>query len=495
MKSVKKHLSRNRIQSVIAILVVLVVAIAGVHLLVSSHAQSPYVAMSAASGTLAGGASLQSDITASNGNAVHFGPAVYVKGNQLVNGQGKVIRLLGVNASGTESACVQTNSPTPGWGPGNATEAAAIASWKINAVRIPLNEDCWLAGTLGVPGVTIKGKTGADAAQLYQTYIKNWVTALNDAGIIAILDLHISAPGSILSTGQYPMADESHSPDFWTSVASTFKANPGVMYDLFNEPSLGNNPDDSYSNGTSSVSPWNCWLNGCKVTVTTTSTTNPPQTTQTSWQAAGMQELVSAVRDTEAKQPILLGGLDFSGDPCGRVSKPIPTTCPEIANMPKDPGNSLIVDYHNYYNADIAPSLWTTHWADEIDPITHPSVGTGIPVVTDEFGENDCNTTFMTAYMNWADQNNQSYLAWAWLPYGAPISSSQPQTCYTPPPQTTPKTTDYSWVNWDLLQNWTGTPSNTTPQGCIYQAHLEKLATGITPTCPPESSYTINTIN
>ena len=70
-----------------------------------------------------------------------------VSGNHLVNGAGKTVRLLGVDRSGLEYACVQ------GWGfsdgPTDAASIAAMRAWRINAVRVPLNEDCWL----GINGV------------------------------------------------------------------------------------------------------------------------------------------------------------------------------------------------------------------------------------------------------------------------------------------------------------------------------------------------------
>src|SRR5215470_8869578 len=73
--------------------------------------------------------------------------AVQVSGNHLVDQNGTPVRLLGVNRSGAEYACAQ------GWGifdgPSDATSIAAIAAWHVNAVRVPLNEDCWL----GINGV------------------------------------------------------------------------------------------------------------------------------------------------------------------------------------------------------------------------------------------------------------------------------------------------------------------------------------------------------
>ena len=65
-----------------------------------------------------------------------------VEGAQLIDARGQPVRLLGVNRAGTEYACIQ------GWGlfdgPHDAASVAAIRSWGSNAVRVPLNEHCWL---------------------------------------------------------------------------------------------------------------------------------------------------------------------------------------------------------------------------------------------------------------------------------------------------------------------------------------------------------------
>jgi hypothetical protein len=64
------------------------------------------------------------------------------------------VRLLGVNRSGQEFKCIQQGSAgSLGWGifdgPTDLASVQAIASWHANAVRVPLNEDCWL----GINGV------------------------------------------------------------------------------------------------------------------------------------------------------------------------------------------------------------------------------------------------------------------------------------------------------------------------------------------------------
>jgi hypothetical protein len=441
----KRALAGNRTQSITAIIVLLAVAIAGVHLLISSHAESTYVANQADNGTLTEPANTQSCTDSTDGKCVQFGTtlAVHVKGDQIVDGQGKQIRLLGTNASDTEY-CTFTHKVAAD-APLNSAEADSIASWKMNAVRVPLNEDCWL----GINGISINGESTAASAQTYQTAIENWVTDLNNDGIIAILDLHWSASGTNLSNGGWPMANESNTPAFWTQVAKAFKSDPAVMFDLYNEPYIGN------SNAATSTSPWTCWLNGCNVTYT--GTINGVANDSVTYASAGMQQLVSTVRATGATQPIMLGSLEYSSDPCGRSNKYGSTAaCPELANLPTDPLHQLVIDYHNYPGVSSSASVLNQYWTDELSPLS----AAGIPMVTNEFGENDCSDTFMNTYMTWADKNNESYLAWAWLPKS----------------NITPACTVGSNNNYYLLSDWNGDPSTLIPQGANYKAHLAAVS-------------------
>ena len=169
--------------------------------------------------------------------------AVRVHDGRLVGRRGAEVRLLGVNRSGTQYACVE------GWGifdgPTDDAALSRIAAWGANAVRVPLNESCWL----GINGVdpTYSGET-------YRTAIHEYVDRLNAAGLRVILDLHWTAPGEALATDQQPMADRDHAPDFWRSVAQEFKHNRSVVFDLFNEPY----PDSNAS----STAAWECVRDG-----------------------------------------------------------------------------------------------------------------------------------------------------------------------------------------------------------------------------------------
>lgn len=297
---------------------------------------------------------VRTESTAVAGPVSADGVSVSVQGNQLVDGAGHPLRLLGVNRSGTEYACAQ------GWGifdgPSDAASVAAIASWDVNAVRVPLNEDCWLG---------INGASSAYSGTTYRSAIASYVHELNQAGAVAILDLHWGAPGGALALGQEMMPDL-HATAFWQSVASTFVSDPGVIFDLFNEPH--------------DVS-WSCWLNGC--------------VTPTGYQAVGMQSLVDTVRAAGASQPIMVEPLGWGGDLSGF-----------LANAPVDPDHQLVASVHVYNTSVCAtPSCW--------DQVIAP-VAAAYPVVTGELGEFDCSASFVDDYTAWADAHGVSYLGWTW---------------------------------------------------------------------------------
>ena len=204
-------------------------------------------------GVLAGGVLMVGVLVTLGATQAKAAPplSITVSGNHFVNGAGATIRLLGADVPSTEYACDQ------GWGdasqPLTPTTADAIAAWHADAVRVPLNEDCWL-GLNGQPSF------GTEAG--YRQAIESWVADLNAAGLYAILDLHWTAPGTNDADGQRPMPDD-HSAAFWSSVASAFETNPAVVFDAFNEPY------SPAANGNSSLAvSWSCWLNGgCPVPV------------------------------------------------------------------------------------------------------------------------------------------------------------------------------------------------------------------------------------
>ena len=128
-------------------------------------------------------------------------PKLHVSGNKIVTASGEPYRLLGVDRSSGEYACVQGKGQWDGGSPSGAT---------------------------------------------YQQGVKDYVDLLVANGINVILDLHwtwgayTNGPDwhckDATATCQKPTPDAEYAPQFWTGVANVFKSNDAVVFDLFNEP-------------------------------------------------------------------------------------------------------------------------------------------------------------------------------------------------------------------------------------------------------------------
>lgn len=323
---------------------------------------------------------------------------LHVAGNAIVNEANQPIRLLGVNRSGAEYMCIQGRGI---WdGPVDSASVQAMLAWHINAVRIPLNEDCWL---------DINGVWSGIGGLTYQQAVIDYVNLLNSNGIIVILDLHWSAPGATLAHKQLPMPDQDHSPAFWQSVATTFRNNSSVIFDLFNEPTPDNKRDTTAG--------WLCWRDGVCPDI--------------DYAVAGMQTLVTVVRDTGATNIIMLGGLSYSN-----------ALSQWLTYKPIDPADNLVASWHSY-NFNACSNIYC--WENRLAPVMEQ-----VPVVVGEIGENDCAHGYIDKLMDWLDAHNASYLAWTWNAWS--------NACASGP---------------TLITDYDGTP---TSYGKGFKDHLARLA-------------------
>lgn len=339
-------------------------------------------------------------------------PQLHVSGNKLVNASGTQVVLHGVDRSGTEYSCVQSTGIFDG--PNTQASITAMKTWGVTAVRVPLNEACWNSESY---------VTAADAGANYQDAIKAYVTLLNQSGMVAILDLHwtdglytgnSSGCSSAEAICQKPMPDTAESVPFWTSVASMFKGNDAVIFDLFNEPFPERADNSNETEG------WQCWLNGGSSCV------------GISYAVAGMQTLVNTVRATGANNVIMLGGLAFAND-----------LTQWLAFEPADPDHNLVASWHSYnFNACITQSCWTSQIAPVIAKV---------PLIAGEIGENDCADTYINPLMTFLDSESTGYLAWAW---------NADFNCSTGP---------------SLITDYNGDP---TAFGAGYESHLQSLPGG-----------------
>ncbi|WP_432827333.1 cellulose binding domain-containing protein [Dactylosporangium sp. CA-092794] len=300
-------------------------------------------------------------------------PRLKVSGNRLVTGTGAAYRLLGVNRSGGEFACIQGNGI---WdGPMDQASITAMRGWKIRTVRVPLNEECWL-GTGDVQA--------AYGGTNYQNAVKTYVNLLVAGGITPIVEMHwnygqYTGPSAgcsdVKATCQKPMPDAQYAPSFWTGVAGAFKGNDAVIFDLFNEPY----PERATG---SAASGWACWRDGGTCA-------------GIGYPVAGFQSLVNAVRATGATNVIMIGGLAYSND-----------LTQWLQYKPADPQNNIAAFAHIYnFNSCSNTSCYDAQLAP---------VAAQVPLSLTEIGENDCAHGFVDTLMNWADAHSVGYLGWTW---------------------------------------------------------------------------------
>ena len=195
-------------------------------------------------------------------------PFIKVSGNRLLTRSGVPARLIGVNIGASQYYCLGKHSePFPM--PIDSASVSALLSWHVNAVRLLVDDYCWLG---------VDGEPDAITSTAYRKSIESFVSLLNASHIEVIITMteqsgHTKVDGKkqpAVATLP-PMAEEATALSFWSSVASTFVHAPGVIFDLFGEPQR--------------IS-WPCWENGCSIGGT---------------KVAGMQQLVDTVRATRRR--------------------------------------------------------------------------------------------------------------------------------------------------------------------------------------------------
>ena len=239
----------------------------------------------------------------------------------------------------------------------------AMASWHANVVRIALNQDFWLSGA-------------ALYDPTYQATVDRAVKDAEAAGLDVILDLHwsdrgdLSVPiagggqGEVGHSDQHPMADK-NSLQFWQEVATKYKGDGHVLFELYNEPH---------------DIPWTTWLNGGNVAEYT---------------AVGMQAMYDTVRATGANNLVIAGGVGWAFD-LSRVAS---------ASVQ---GYNIMYATHPYARQNSQPQ-----WDQKFGYLAAQDIA---PVIATEFGDNNetCAANWDTQLVQYADARQISWTAWAW---------------------------------------------------------------------------------
>jgi hypothetical protein len=214
--------------------------------------------------------------------------------------------------------------------------------WGANAVRISLNQDFWLAGSS------------------YAATIDQQILWVNQLGMGVILDLHWN------NGAQQNMADR-NSITFWKSVATRYKANAWVMFELYNEPR-----DIS----------WDQWRNG-----------------DASY--AGMQNMYDAVRLAGAENTVIVGGLNWAFDLSGIATHAVDGYNVAYATHPYDYPGKQMADW----------------------PTAFGFAAANYPIIMTEFGQYCATNTYVSDLMNYVESLGIHWTAWAWYVQGCAFPS------------------------------------------------------------------------
>ena len=294
---------------------------------------------------------------------------LHVVGNRIFDKANRPVNFQGIDRSGTEYACIQGAGIFDG--PATAQSVRAIASWHVNIVRVPINEDCWL----GINGVQAR-YAGAN----YRSAIVEYVNLLHRYGMYAEVSLIWAAPGANRATYQPGGPDADHAPAVWSSMATTFKNDPDVILAPWGE----------------TVVDANCFLRGgvCEATY---GTRNTP------YRIAGMQEAVALMRRAGYRGVISIPGVSYAND----LSR-------WLAREPKDPRHQLIAEAH-VYGKNVCDTV-------RCFQATFAPVARRVPLLFGEVGESydasDCGTSHIATIIGWADAHRVGYEAWTWDTWG-----------------------------------------------------------------------------
>ena len=298
------------------------------------------------------------------GSTAVTGP-LHTSGNRIYDADNHAVTL-----RGTVSEWLDWNSSVPAGSELDDNNVAHMKAWGDNVVRVMLSENYWdSADCAYVPG--------------YASAVDQVVKSITSRGMVAMLDLHNNSTTPCGPSAQQRMADAPGSITFWQSVASRYRGNPLVAFDLYNEPH-----DIT----------WSQWLNGGTLTGANGFT----------WQAAGMHQLYNAVRKAGATNLVFVSGNTWANDP------------PSGADLIG--GSNVVYAAHAYTCPNSPPPNCSS-----TDPYSVPSFLTAwaplastSPVMVTEFGWPDPGgSTYTQNVINWAESLGIGWSAYGWYTGGS----------------------------------------------------------------------------
>jgi endoglucanase len=302
-----------------------------------------------------------------------------IVGNRIETSAGKQVILHGVNRPSLEWSCTGETVTGSAAGIPASDFTTMVNRWNANSVRIDLDQDMLLKGS-------------SQYCRDYEATVERAVSDAQAAGMIVILDVHNSDAGH-LRLPRYSFSGQCM-PDrntmtFWREMAAVYKKDPGVWFELYNEPVP---PDRSGALGGASAAQWRVWRDGGTVTCPRDDGTEKGTFT---FHAVGMQSLYDIIRAAGAANIVVVDGLDVAGT---------------FSGVPLLAGTNIAYGIHPYVNTVSPDDVSLGVWGREFGRLsaTHAVLAT-------EFGDYQCgNEEYDNAILHYMNTHGVGYDAWAW---------------------------------------------------------------------------------
>ncbi len=303
---------------------------------------------------------------------------LHTDGNFIKNERGELVRLLGLNRAGLE------------WNSEDKeildSIRAACDDWKANMIRLPVSQDRWFGYAPEQQGKDPDGEK-------YRELIDEILEEVYTRGKYLILDLHWSNCGEWGKyIGQHYMPDM-YSVDFWVDAAKRYKNHPAMLFGIYNEP---HDVD------------WSTWLEGGMVTETNTVNERKQKIT---YETPGIQHLANIIRGQEAKNLLVIAGLDW-GFTLDGIAKGY--------QIDDKNGNGILYDSHVYPWKTVDWDTVVTLIADQYPILIGECGHYGDEAKPKEGAQRESCTVWAPKLLNWIDKHNYHLAAWCFHPQAGP---------------------------------------------------------------------------
>lgn len=257
-----------------------------------------------------------------------------VHGNQIFDGFGNPLLLKGTHIQSRLDRFGSYVTPADTQATkhlNSATFDVMVNNWNMNTLRLATSDWLWQ-----------KNPTG------YIQTLQNTVAQANQSGLYVVISLHEDLASGMPISEKEPSGWSMPTPlaqTYWQTIASTFKSNPMVMFDIYNEPHVNETGSTMDEPG------WQFWLNGGTI---------PTK----SYKVVGMQTLVNTIRQQGANQIIIAQAAENSFQ---KFESDCTSSTPHC-NFLTDPGcncqtGNIVYSVHVYFQPNVrTPMDWDSRF-------------------------------------------------------------------------------------------------------------------------------------